>query len=80
MAAAKAGLEIVCGAAGNSWMFGDQGKRMIAYSGVDEGRKKKVMRFRIVTLLHLAHLLLQSLHFFLLPFASDTLDLFTLIK
>jgi len=44
--AAKAGLdvrqmyEIVKGAAGNSWMFGDRGKRMIEYTGSDS---EKVM-------------------------------------
>ena len=44
--AAKAGLdvrqlyEIVKGAAGNSWMFGDRGKRMIDYTGSDS---EKVM-------------------------------------
>ncbi|VEU33576.1 unnamed protein product [Pseudo-nitzschia multistriata] len=44
--AAKAGLDvrqlydIVRGAAGNSWMFGDRGKRMIEYTGKDD---EKVM-------------------------------------
>ena len=46
--------EIVC-AAGNSWMFGDRGKRMIADGGVDEGGKKKVTSFHLVTLLHITH-------------------------
>ena len=32
--------EIVKGAAGNSWMFGDRGKRMIEYTGSDS---EKVM-------------------------------------
>jgi len=44
--AAKAGLDvrqlydIVKGAAGASWMFGDRGKRMIDYTGVDPDEEK----------------------------------------
>ena len=53
--------EIVCAAAGNSWMFGDRGKRMIADGGVDECRKTS---FRLVTLLHIAHYFYNRYIFF----------------
>ena len=56
--------DVVCGAVGNSWMFGDQEKRMIANGGVNEGRKKKVMSLRLVTLLYIAHYFYNSYIFF----------------